>query len=136
MLTADERRRRDRERKKERRALGLEAAPSAETRQKRRQATARRYAKPENARRALLRKKYGITLEAFNAMLQAQNRKCLGCEEALQPGRYTHVDHDHATGRVRGLLCHFCNTALGLVRESVETLLRLGIYVERHRGTR
>ena len=60
------------------------------------------------ARNYHLRRRYGITAEHFDRMLAEQNGMCAICREA--PAE--HVDHDHATGRVRGLLCFNCNGAL------------------------
>lgn len=79
-------------------------------------------------------RKYGITKEHFDAMLAAQGNKREGCGAAIDGSGRTSIDHDHNTGKVRGLLCHPCNMALGIVKESVETLLRLGVYLEKHRG--
>lgn len=63
-------------------------------------------------------RKYGITLEQFNAMLDAQGGVCKICEKVNENGRALNVDHDHATGKIRGLLCHRCNTAIGLLKDS------------------
>jgi hypothetical protein len=60
-------------------------------------------------------------------MIEAQGGTCATCD-----GKPEHVDHDHATGKVRGVLCFNCNQALGNVRDSVETLARLRTYLRRH----
>lgn len=61
---------------------------------------------------ASLRQRYGITLADYDAMLKAQGGGCAIC--AKPPGkRRLAVDHDHKTGRIRGLLCSGCNTTLG-----------------------
>jgi len=66
-------------------------------------ATKRR--KPKRARQL------GVTDEAYEALLDAQGGGCAICG-AKPKTRRLHVDHDHATGKVRGLLCHRCNRAL------------------------
>lgn len=71
-------------------------------------------------RRHKLKAMYGITLEQFNAMLAAQDGRCAICREPETRKLRKRVaplvvDHDHYTGRVRALLCHRCNTALGAV---------------------
>lgn len=67
----------------------------------------------ERSRRAHYVAKYGITVERKQAMVSGQGGKCLICAEAFRSSRATHVDHCHKTGRVRGILCHVCNTKLG-----------------------
>lgn len=79
---------------------------------------------------------YGITVEHFKALLDAQGRQCPGCTAPLDGGKDTHIDHDHVTRKVRGLLCPTCNRALGMVKDSVEVLLRLGVYLEKSHGAR
>ena len=54
--------------------------------------------------------KYGITADQFHAMCAAQGGVCALCRRP--PSKQFHVDHCHETGRVRGLLCHLCNTRL------------------------
>lgn len=58
-------------------------------------------------------RKYGISLEKFMSMIESQSGKCKICKNVLSIGRFTHVDHCHRTGKVRGILCHKCNTKLG-----------------------
>lgn len=80
-----------------------------------------RAANPLRAKAHGLKKAYGITLERFHDMMEAQGGKCAICKQ--KPERHAlNVDHCHATGKVRGLLCHKCNRALGLFRDS-QTLL-------------
>lgn len=67
-------------------------------------------------------RRYGLTLDDFAQLMREQDGKCAVCR--LPPGkRNFSVDHDHATGRVRGLLCASCNTGLGLFRDDVGNLL-------------
>lgn len=70
-----------------------------------------------------LRSKYGMEAGQWDAMLREQSGRCLCCGDPLVEPR---VDHCHATGRVRGLLCPQCNTGLGHFRDDPERL-RLGI---------
>lgn len=80
---------------------------------------------------ATLKKKYGITLEEYNLMLNRQNNKCAVCSTSPTSQRL-HVDHDHATGEVRGLLCQACNVSIGKMKESPELLRKLALYIERN----
>lgn len=74
--------------------------------------------------------KYGITMAQFDEILLRQGG-CAICKSptANRRGHKMHIDHDHATGKVRGLLCAHCNTALGLVKESVATLVAMIKYL-------
>lgn len=65
-----------------------------------------------------LRRTFGITLAEFDAMLCYQKGLCAICERPPKSGQNLHVDHDHRTGDVRGLLCRPCNTGIGLLQES------------------
>ena len=58
---------------------------------------------------------------------------CEVCGEKSRTKYGMHMDHNHETGRVRGWLCSHCNTALGLMRESVLLLLKLAWYLFKHR---
>lgn len=71
-------------------------------------------------------------------MLRAQGGTCAICYEALKDACPTAaepaaVDHDHETGRVRGILCHRCNHALGHLRDSPEIARRAGLYLQGRR---
>lgn len=73
-----------------------------------------------------LRRRYGLTQESFEKLLQTQSYSCAICEESLLdlPRSHRHVDHCHITGKVRGVLCHHCNTALGGFKDDPELLKR------------
>ena len=89
---------------------------------------------PDRVRDLHLRKNYGITIMQYEAMFIDQRHRCCGCG-SLGDWYKLGVDHDHATGRVRGLLCSHCNTALGLVRDNPQTLRSLADYLEAGRGS-
>lgn len=67
---------------------------------------------------------YGLTWEQFGQMILDQSGLCALCEQPFgnSPTRGPHVDHDHATGEVRGLLHGSCNRAIGLLQEDVDIL--------------
>lgn len=80
-------------------------------------------------------KQYGITEEDFNRMVEEQSGVCAICskKETVKGGRLS-VDHDHITGKVRGLLCTLCNTALGKLGDSIEGLQKAIDYLKKHKG--
>lgn len=98
--------------------------------------------KDRQRERARTLKQYGMTPADYEAMLEAQNHQCAnpvcGNVADLSPGiaGRLHVDHDHDTGRVRGLLCTNCNLALGKCRDSPAILRGLADYVEADRVKR
>lgn len=76
------------------------------------------------------RRRYGVSPEVFAAMLNGQGGRCAACPSD-GGGRTLHIDHDHKTGKVRGLLCGPCNRALGSVRDEPATLRALADYLDR-----
>lgn len=84
---------------------------------------------PERIRRNWLKRNYGITLEDFKRMAEEQSSACAIC---CRPAVKLCVDHDHATGKVRGLLCSGCNTALGGLRDSVTSATAAAAYLTKH----
>lgn len=94
---------------------------------------------PEAGRHYGLKRNYGLSLDQYREMLQAQDGKCAICgngETAIVHGKVKTlaVDHDHATGAVRGLLCYGCNSVLGQARDDRELLLNAIKYLDRHAG--
>jgi hypothetical protein len=98
----------------------------------------------ENANADLIRDRklryyYGISLDYFRELLAQQGGVCAIClqpERAKRGGRVKSlaVDHDHATGAVRGLLCCSCNTAVGLIRECPDILNNIRSYLARNKA--
>jgi hypothetical protein len=84
-------------------------------------------------RQQMLRQKYGISQSDFDALLAIQG----GCAICLSPtprgGRHNSfvVDHCHETGRVRGILCHPCNIALGVLGDTPEAIFRAWDHVSK-----
>jgi hypothetical protein len=78
------------------------------------------------ARNYHLRRRYAITVEHFDRMFAEQGGVCAICEEAPA----VHVDHDHDTKRVRGLLCFNCNGALGQFRDRTDLMVKAVAYLE------
>ncbi|WP_162794104.1 endonuclease VII domain-containing protein [Streptomyces paludis] len=81
-----------------------------------------------------LRYKYGITVAEYDAMLASQGGVCAICGRP-EAGRTGHrnlaVDHCHTSNQIRGLLCHSCNRALGLLQDSEEVLEKALRYIRR-----
>ena len=73
-----------------------------------------------------LRYRHGISIEQYEHMLEDQNYLCAVCQRYPQANLKNpwHVDHDHVTGKVRGILCHSCNTALGNLNDDPDILER------------
>ena len=82
-------------------------------------------------REGYLKRKYGMTLADYDGMFAAQDGVCAICGEARPEERALHVDHDHETGVIRGLLCFRCNNALGDFREEYELFQRAADYLDR-----
>lgn len=79
-----------------------------------------------------LRRLYGITLDEYQQMAAKQQHLCGLCGESPDTERRMHVDHDHATGKIRALLCHHCNLLIGNAKESVDRLRLAIAYLEQH----
>lgn len=77
---------------------------------------------------------YGLTIAEYDAMVAQQAGKCLVCGVVPKPTKRSskglHVDHCHKSGKVRGLLCHQCNCAIGLLKEDTGRIRRLLEYIE------
>jgi hypothetical protein len=77
-------------------------------------------------------KKFGLTLGDLDAMYTQQNSSCAICGISEQEhGKYLAIDHCHKTGKVRGLLCMPCNTALGNFKDDTYVISKAIKYLER-----
>jgi hypothetical protein len=84
-------------------------------------------------------RKFGLSLADYSALVASQDNKCAICncaETATRNGKVKAlaVDHDHATGKVRGLLCVACNTGIGKFRDSRDLMLSAIKYLDKHSG--
>ncbi len=80
------------------------------------------------------KKKYGLDARGIEALRASQGGKCGICRCQLSDLHSTkvHVDHDHDTGIVRGVLCNDCNIAIGFLRDSPSRAMRAAAYLRRH----
>lgn len=86
-----------------------------------------------------LRRTFGITLADYERMVSEQRGLCASCGKpptGKGAAAVLNVDHDHATGDVRGLLCNPCNQALGLLRDDPNEIYNLLIYARCHEKPR
>jgi hypothetical protein len=87
-------------------------------------------ARPAQERAGYLRRTFGISSDEYDAMLESQGGVCAICGRPPRKGSSLHVDHDHETGCVRGLLCFRCNGGLGQFAESPERLVEAAEYLD------
>lgn len=100
----------------------------------------REYMTTERTRASSLKKNYGISVDEYDAMWEAQDGKCALCRGANEDvidwrtgkPRMLAVDHCHNSNKVRGLLCEHCNRGLGCFKDDVALIRRAADYVESH----
>lgn len=85
---------------------------------------------PEVKQSTRVHSMYGLTPEKYLEMHRSQDGKCAICNERPKTIRGLHVDHCHKSNRVRGLLCHGCNTGIGALKESQRILMNAIKYIE------
>lgn len=85
------------------------------------------WAKQEAKRQRL--KKLGIDSEEFDVQFVRQRRRCAICMIRKTGRRGWHADHDHKTGKFRGILCAQCNTGLGMFKDDVKLLRKAARYL-------
>ncbi len=76
-----------------------------------------------------LQREYGITTEQYTAIWEEQGRCCGICKGVTPGPKSWHIDHDHKTRKVRGILCHSCNTGLGLLGDTIAGLQQAMAYL-------
>jgi len=90
----------------------------------------------EYGRRSTLKKRYGITANEYDSMIEAQGGVCAICNTNTSggrgPGSRLAVDHNHETGQVRALLCSMCNQGIGMFKENVEVMQKAIDYLSSH----
>jgi uncharacterized Zn finger protein (UPF0148 family) len=101
----------------------------------------------ESQRRGSIQRKYGVSMDILNNMFREQNESCAICArhwtkcEKATHSRYDevflqhlYIDHCHATGKARGLLCNKCNIAIAMLEETLERFDAAKAYLMRHRA--
>lgn len=78
-------------------------------------------------RNFLMKRRYGIDIATFEEMRRVQDGRCALCRKR----KAIHVDHDHATGKVRAILCFKCNNGLGKLSDDPERMLRAVAYLSK-----
>jgi hypothetical protein len=91
------------------------------------QARLRRQTKGDPQR---IKREYGLSKEEFDKMIHDQNNRCAICGNTSI--RRLDVDHDHVTGKVRGLLCGRCNKGIGLFDDNKELFGKVILYLTEH----
>ena len=87
----------------------------------------------KRSRKHSIARNYGVSLEDYDSLLKKQEGKCAicCCDHNIGNGGYPHfsIDHDHITGKIRGLLCNSCNFAIGLFKDNIDVLMRAVNYL-------
>jgi hypothetical protein len=102
---------------------------SSEKGKKNRKATSKRYASSEKGYlvkwKAYLKSKYNLSIEDYDKLVVNQKEKCKICKSKFK----LYLDHNHQTGKIRGLLCFNCNMILGLCKENIKILEKCKLYL-------
>lgn len=95
---------------------------------------------PDRVRHHSLMSSHGISLEEYNQKIEEQDGKCDICHQPESrinkrtgKTKFLCVDHNHETGKVRGLLCDDCNIAIGKIKENIETLENAKKYLQKYK---
>lgn len=109
-------------------------ANDSEYRERQKHLSRNRPNKEEKKRHQHLKELYGLTVDQYETMVKSQNGKCAICGNG-HTGSITSknlsVDHNHSTGKIRGLLCHKCNMGIGYFKENIDTLKSAISYLEK-----
>lgn len=77
-------------------------------------------------------KAYGLDEESYRRLRAAQDDRCAICSRPFKDKPRPNIDHDHATGEIRGLLCSKCNTGIGMLGDDPDVLLLAVAYLRRN----
>jgi len=94
----------------------------------------RRIKNPDIKRKSHMKNMYGMSLEQYNELKEAQNNCCAICDKPASAVHYKrlYIDHCHITGKIRELLCSHCNLALGQAEDNIPRLKKMIEYLEKH----
>lgn len=93
-----------------------------------------RIANPVMVKDTKLKQAFGLEHGMYDKMLEWQFGVCKICRKAPKEGKRLHIDHCHNTGKIRALLCSYCNTSLGLLQESTEIMENMIEYIKSFRS--
>jgi hypothetical protein len=79
-----------------------------------------------------IQKRYGITIKDYKQLEMVQGGRCAICGGPPSGRGRLHLDHNHSTGRIRGLLCSTCNVGIGGLRDSTDLLMAAVEYLKKH----
>ena len=82
------------------------------------------YYKTKKTKIRIIERKYGLCEGAYKELLDSQDNKCAICESEFGDTKKVHVDHCHTTGKVRGILCQYCNIGLGSMKDDIDVLYK------------
>ena len=77
------------------------------------------------------RKRLGLTPEEYESLFNRQGRVCAICGAAVSGKKDFHLDHDHVTGKIRGILCRHCNSILGMAKDDIVILQKAITYLKK-----
>lgn len=93
----------------------------------------RSYMKEGRLRKYAIKSRFGLTLDEWDSIYVLQDFSCAICL-TMDPGkRGWATDHDHETGKTRGILCQLCNSVLGYAKDSTTVLRRAALYLEKNK---
>lgn len=78
-------------------------------------------------------RKYKLKRKDYNKMVEYQGGKCVICEKTCTKNPVLSIDHDHKTGKVRGLLCNACNSGIAFFKDDINLIERAIHYLQAHR---
>ena len=78
------------------------------------------------------RVKYNMTREDRQNLIDQQNGQCAICGYFFKSEKHTHIDHCHTTNKIRGILCSYCNVALGFLKDSPEIIENAAKYLKKY----
>ena len=90
-------------------------------------------ANAEKQRHTVVKRKYGLSDCDYKKMMSDQSGLCAICDRSLDGKWISQVDHCHATGKIRGLLCLNCNSGIGRFGDNTDLLRKAILYLERSR---
>lgn len=92
----------------------------------------RREREKEGRKEKRILQDYGISLKTYDKMLEKQGGGCMICNTKTPEGKGRfHIDHNHLTGKIRGILCCHCNRMLGAAKDDIEILAKAITYLSR-----